>query len=405
MHETAGRRVGPVSQQSMRRSNLALVLGEVASGPRSRAEVATATGLTRAAVSSLVEELIAGGLVAESGQAAPLGKVGRPGTVLVLNAEGPAGLGAEIGVDHMAVCVVDLRGEVRGWQRSEIRNHGRPLQAVVADLAALLGRVVEASGLSPVGLSLAVPGLVDVEQGVVLRAPRLGWEQVPLVAELRSALRAAGSEQLAGLPLGVHNEANLAGLAELWLGGRPEDFLFVSAEAGIGAAVVMDGRLQLGARGFAGELGHVMLDPQGPPCACGSRGCLEVYAGEAAVLEAAGLRGVRGDWVALVARRAANGDEVVRDALARAGRALGAAAALAVNLLDPAAVVLGGGYTELADWLLPAMRAELVGRVTVRPWSDEWLTLARVGRRGPLLGAAVGVVRAVVADPGRVPVG
>ncbi|WP_329492244.1 ROK family protein [Kitasatospora sp. NBC_01246] len=401
MRETDGRRAGPASQQGMRRANLALVLGVIARAPRSRAEVAAESGLTRAAVSSLAEELIAARLVVEEGPAAPSGKVGRPGTALGLNPEGPAGLGAEIGVEHLGACVVDLRGEVRAWHRQEIRNRDRRPAAVMADLAELLRRAVVDAGLRPAGLMLAVPGLVGDGDGVLQRAANLGWQDVPLAAELRPALRAAGAQGLAELPVEAENEANLGGLAELWLGGAPDHFLHVSAEAGVGSAIVVGGRLMRGAHGYAGELGHVPVHPDGPRCACGAHGCLEQYAGEAAVLRAAGLEGIRGDWVALLAERAGAGDEEVRGALDGAGSALGIASAGAVNLLDPAEVVLGGGYARLAPWLLPGMRAELAARVTVRPWTEERLAVSRLGRRGPLLGAAVGVVRAIVADPGR----
>ncbi|MEU1505035.1 ROK family transcriptional regulator [Kitasatospora sp. NPDC005748] len=401
MRETDGLRAGPASQQGMRRANLALVLGVIARAPRSRAEVAAESGLTRAAVSSLAEELIAARLVVEEGPAAPSGKVGRPGTALGLNPEGPAGLGAEIGVEHLGACVVDLRGEVRAWHRQEIRNRDRRPAAVMADLAELLRRAVVEAGLRPAGLMLAVPGLVGDGDGVLQRAANLGWQDVPLAAELRPALRAAGAQGLAELPVEAENEANLGGLAERWLGGAPDHFLHVSAEAGVGSAIVVGGRLMRGAHGYAGELGHVPVHPDGPRCACGAHGCLEQYAGEAAVLRAAGLEGIRGDWVALLAERAGAGDEEVRGALDGAGSALGIASAGAVNLLDPAEVVLGGGYARLAPWLLPGMRAELAARVTVRPWTEERLTVSRLGRRGPLLGAAVGVVRAIVADPGR----
>ncbi|RKT15936.1 putative NBD/HSP70 family sugar kinase [Streptomyces sp. 1114.5] len=401
MREPDAVRTGPASQQGMRRANLALVLGVIASGPRSRAEVAAETGLTRAAVSSLAEQLIAGGLLVEEGPAAPSGKVGRPGTALGLNPLGPGGLGAEIGVRHLGACVVDLRGEVRAWRREESANHGREPAAVMADLARLLRSAVAEAGLRPAGLALAVPGLVGSSGAVLQRAANLGWRDVPLAAEMRAALRPA-ADGLAELPVEADNEANLGGLAERWLGDGAEDFLYVSAEAGVGAAIVVGGRLLRGARGYAGEFGHVPVHPDGPRCACGAHGCLEQYAGEAAVLRAAGLTGARGDWVALLADRAAAGDEPARAALAGAGTALGIAASGAVNLLDPAEVVLGGGFARLAPWLLPAMRAELAARVTVRPWADDRLTVSRLGRRGPLLGAAVGVVRAVVADPGSI---
>ncbi|WP_225447573.1 ROK family transcriptional regulator [Streptacidiphilus sp. PB12-B1b] len=374
----------------MRRQNLALVLGAVAAhGPLSRADAAAATGLTRAAVSSLVVELLQGGLVVELGPA-PSGRVGRPGNALALSPRGPAGLGLEVGVEHLAACVVDLRGEVRAEARLPAANRGRPADAVLAELAGLAERVTAEArglGLRPVGATLAVPGLVDAATGTVVRAPNLGW----------SALELPGT--LLGLPLVAENEANLGALAELWQGGAL-DVVHVSAEAGIGAALVVGGRLFRGARGFAGELGHVPVRPDGPDCACGARGCLEQYAGEQAVLAAAGLDPAPEDQVGLLAARAAAGEPRVLAALEQAGTALGTALSGAVNLVDPAAVVLGGAYAELGAWLLPGMRRELAGRVLVRPWRPELLTVSALGRRGPLLGAALVTIRRILDDPG-----
>jgi predicted NBD/HSP70 family sugar kinase len=197
----------------------------------------------------------------------------------------------------------------------------------------------------------------------------------------------------------VDNEANFGALAELWLGaGTPSDFLHVSAEIGIGAAVVVDGQLLRGTRGFAGELGHVPVHPDGPACACGGRGCLEQFAGEEAVLRAAGLE-PREDGVGLLAQRAGQGDRGVRAALHDAGTALGIALTGAVNLLDPETVVLGGALAGLAPWLLPALEAELTGR-TAGPACP--VAVSRLGSEGPLLGAAHSVVRAVLDDPASV---
>ncbi|QMU72575.1 ROK family transcriptional regulator [Streptacidiphilus sp. P02-A3a] len=381
---------GPASQQGMRRQNLALVLGAVAArAPLSRADAAAVTGLTRAAVSSLVVELMRDGLVVELGPA-PSGRVGRPGNALSLSPTGPAGLGLEVGVGQLAACVVDLSGEVRAQARIAVDNRERPAAAVLAELTGLAeGVVAEArrSGLRPVGATLAVPGLVDDGANTVVRAPNLGW----------SELRLPGT--LLGLPLGVQNEANLGALAELWRGGAL-DVVHVSAEAGIGAALLVGGRLFRGARGFAGELGHVPVHPDGPACACGSHGCLEQYAGERAVLAAAGLDLPPADRIAALARHAAAGEPRVLAALEQAGTALGTALAGAVNLVDPAAVVLGGAYAELGDWLLPGMRRELAARVRVRPWSDEALSVSALGRRGPLLGAALVTIRRILEDPG-----
>jgi predicted NBD/HSP70 family sugar kinase len=219
----------------------------------------------------------------------------------------------------------------------------------------------------------------------VVRAPNLDWRDTDLGALLPM-----------DLPLTVGNEANFGALAELWLGDRtPRDFLHVSAEIGIGAAVVVDGGLLHGTRGFAGELGHVPVQPDGPECPCGGRGCLEQYAGEEAVLRAAGLESDE-DRVGLLAGRAADGDEDVRRALREAGTALGVALTGAVNLLDPESVVLGGALAGLAPWLLPSLEAEL-DRRTAGPSCP--VSVSRLGPEGPLLGAAHSVVRAVLDDP------
>ncbi|WP_411148038.1 ROK family protein [Streptomyces sp. A30] len=390
-HQAGPGRTLPDTQQGMRRRNLARVMHTVsAEGPLSRAAVASRIGLTRAAVSTLVDELIRSGLLEELGPERP-GRVGRPGSALAVSGHGPAGIGAEIGVDHLAVCAVDLRGEVRSRAVRYGANRGRAAGPVIEELVGLVRRVVgeaESEGLWPAGLAVAVPGLVARDARTVVRAPNLDWNDTDLGALLPS-----------DFPLAVGNEANFGALAELWLGeGTPRDFLHVSAEIGIGAAVVVDGRLLHGTRGFAGELGHVPVRPDGPACACGGRGCLEQYAGEEAVLRAAGLE-LGEDRVGLLAGRAADGDEDVRRALRDAGEALGIALTGAVNLLDPQGVVLGGALAGLAPWLLPSLREELARR-TAGPACP--VSVSRLGSEGPLLGAAHSVIRAVLDDPAAV---
>ncbi|GAA2250350.1 xylose repressor [Streptomyces ruber] len=384
----------PDTQQGMRRRNLSRVLHTVhAEGPLSRAAVASRIGLTRAAVSTLVDELIRAGLLDELGPERPgrAGRVGRPGSALALSDRGPAGIGAVVGVDHLEVCAVDLRGQVRARAVRHAANRGRRPGPVIGELTALVRQVVtetEREGLWPAGLAVAVPGLVARDARTVVRAPNLDWHGTDLGALLPD-----------DLPLTVDNEANFGGLAELWLGeGVPRDFLHVSAEIGIGAALVVDGRLLRGTRGFAGELGHVPVRPEGPACACGGRGCLEQYAGKEAVLRAAGVEPGE-DRVGLLAERAAGGDKDVRRALRGAGSALGIALTGAVNLLDPETVVLGGALADLAPWLLPALERELSRRTT---GPARAVTVSRLGPEGPLLGAAHSVVRAVLDDPAAV---
>jgi len=409
---------GGDTQHGIRRRNLARVLRTVAAqGPVSRPAVATRIGLTRAGVAPLVDELLRAGLLVETGRAATGGR-GRPGTELAVSDRGPAGIGAEIGVDHLAVCAVDLRGRVRARVAADAANRHRAPGPVLRQLSGLLAEVtaeIAAEGLRPAGLTVAVPGLVARDATTVVHAPNLGWRAADLAPGLAGVTAPEGGSS--AVPLTVENEANLGALAELRLGGGagrpapPPDFVHVSAEAGIGAAVVVDGQLLRGARGFAGELGHVPVHPDGPPCGCGGRGCLEQYAGEPAVLRAGGLTPERaaaahpgpGARIALLARRAADGDAAVVRALHEAGTALGIALAGAVNLLDPQAVVLGGALAGLAPWVLPSLERELTLRTAVTAETGRVggpaVTVSRLGADGPLLGAAHAALQGVLDDP------
>ncbi|MGY4971355.1 ROK family protein [Streptomyces nigrescens] len=408
---------GGDTQHGIRRRNLARVLRTVARhGPLSRAAVAARIGLTRAGVAPLVDELLRAGLLVETGRVATGGR-GRPGSELAVSDRGPAGIGAEIGVDHLAVCAVDLRGRVRARVAADAANRHRAPGPVLRHLSALLAKVtaeIAAEGLRPAGLTVAVPGLVARDATTVVHAPNLGWRAADLAPGLAGAT--APEDGSFAIPLTVENEANLGALAELRLGGDagrpapPPDFVHVSAEIGIGAAVVVDGQLLRGARGFAGELGHVPVYPDGPPCDCGGRGCLEQYAGEQAVLRAGGLTPERaaahpgpGARIGLLARRAADGDAAVVRALHEAGTALGIALAGAVNLLDPQAVVLGGALAGLAPWVLPSLERELALRTAVTAEDGRaggpGVRVSRLGADGPLLGAAHAALQGVLDDP------
>ncbi len=368
---------GAAGQHTVRRHNLALVLREVAGPePVSRAAVAARTGLTRGTVSSLVEELIAAGLVTEL--AAARGAPGRPASPLRLDPSGPAGLGVEIGVDTVAACVVDLTGTVRASRVVPSGHRDDVPAAGLGTAAKLAAEVVAETGLTLAGAAVALPGVVGAD-GVLERAPNLPrWVDVAVGDELGA--------RLGGLTVRAGNEADLAALAELWAGGPP-DAVHVSGGVGVGAGILLGGVLFRGASGRAGEIGHVVVDPDGPACHCGGRGCLETAAGLEALLRTSGAA----DLDALVAARPPA-------ALAAAGRALGVALAGAINLLDVPAVVLGGIYPRCGPALLDAVRAELAVRVVSRP--AVAVRYAALGADAALRGAAAAVVHDVLADPG-----
>lgn len=395
---------GAVRQGSLRELNLAVVLRRIAAAdrPPSRADLAAATGLTRATVSAVVDDLIAGRLVAEA-EPTPRTGAGRPARGLVLAADGPAGLGLEVNVDYLAACVVDLTGAVRHHRvrRADLRPVS-PAAALdrLAALAAEARAVAVRENLILAGATLAVPGLVG-DGGLVRLAPNLGWRDVDVPGLLAGHPLA---EPVDGIPpLVVDNEANLAALGELHAGPPgPASFLHISGEIGIGAGIVLDGGLYRGTRGWSGELGHVPVHPQGRPCRCGGRGCLERYAGQEAVLAAAGLSGVdlpADTAAARLADLATAGDPATLAALADAGTALGVAVAGVVNLLDLDTVVLGGGYAPLARWLTPPVVAEISRRVLTAAWSPVTVRPAALGAQSAAVGGAASVVRRIIDGP------
>ncbi|MFJ6699272.1 ROK family protein [Streptomyces sp. NPDC091272] len=394
-------------KDTVRRHNLSLVLRAVHDeGEITRAQVAARVGLTRAAVSSLVEQLLEGGFLAESGKTFS-GQAGRPGTVLQVARTGAAGLGIEINIDYVTVCAVDLGGSDRVRLTEHLDNRGTPPADVFRRVARIAARATESAAeqqLRLVGVQLALPGLVS--GGTVRHAPNLGWSRVAVEGLFAQAL-AALRPDLGPLPVSADNEANLAALAELWFGGHRADrsFLYLSGEVGVGGALVLGGQLLHGAHGFAGEIGHAVAHADGPTCRCGARGCLEQYAGQLALLRNAGLdenAGVPG--VAELERRAAAGDEPALAALRTAGEKLGLVLSGAVNLIDPEAVVLGGIYRGLAPWLLPAVDRELSQRVVSGLWAAGSPRLRASSLSGDAArGAAALVVRAVLADPAGYP--
>lgn len=373
-----------VRHDSMRARNLEVVLGAVSrGGPLTRAALAELTGLTKSTVSKLVGDLVDAGLLAETGPARA-GERGRPGVEVVLSGARVASLGLEINVDYLAVRVLDLTGGVRFAARRERDNRGSRPKKVLSELQALAtDGLTEAHrlGLEVAGAVLAVSG--PVGDGVLFSAPNLGWQDVRPADLLRLPI-----------PVELDNEANLAALGEFWYGDGERDFLYVSGEVGIGAGLVVNGTLFSGARGLAGELGHVVVAPQGPLCRCGGSGCLETFAGQEALLAA-------GEAASLPALLTAleRGDRVALEACESAGRALGLALTSAVNLLDLDRIVLGGVFTQLYPWLSGPVSEVLTTRLGGLRGAPPVLSASRLGGDAATLGAAGRVVHRVLADP------
>ena len=387
-------------QTTVRRANLGVVLRHVAGvGPCSRARVAAETGLTRGTVSSLVAELIELGLLRETGEDESPGRVGRPAQTLELAGEVVA-VGLELNVDYLAVSLEDLTGRVRYERRVFVDNRLSASGPVLDRLARMARRALAAAeqqGLLPVGVAVAAPGLVEVASGTLLRAPNLGWTRLALADELR--------RRLPGLPVRVENESNLAALAEHWQGSARglKSFICVFGEIGVGGGIYVDGELYRGSHGFGGELGHVTVEPEGAPCACGSRGCLETVVGQEAIARRCGVAIVGNGRMQSVTdelvRRAEAGDAAVLGTLDGVGSTLGIALASAVNLFDLDAVVLGGCFGPLSPWLVESVRRSLRDRVLSAEWSACEVRASALGELAAVRGAAALILRDVLAAP------
>ena len=397
----------PADQAAIRRNNLSLLLSELRShGAASRAAMAATTGLNKATVSSLVAELVDRRLVREVG-VRYAGSVGRPALMLELDGTGVAGLGLEVNVDHISAYGADLAGRVLHESRLAYDAVQATTDETVRALAAVAERAVadmRAAGADTVGITAAIPGLVDVARGIVTLAPNLQWRNVPLADLLRTHL---GDTRT---PIRVDNDANLSALAEFWGGADAgtTDLLYITGEVGVGGGMIIDGQLLRGSTGFSGEVGHMQLDPRGSLCACGRTGCWETVVGLGVLLRQAApdlddaLRsGVMDpeDRVAEIVRRVEAGEARTVTALAEVGRWLGVGASVLVNLFNPRVIVLGGYFARVGPYIADAAMDAMRSGVMAPNAAGCRLSFSTLGFGAAVRGGAGMSLLAVVENP------
>jgi predicted NBD/HSP70 family sugar kinase len=340
-----------------RRHNRSLVLRTIfRSGPVSRADLARSTHLTRAATSELAAELLAEGIVEELGTRPDQG-VGKPATLLGLVPDARFTVTLDLSDDtRFRAALVDLAGKV--LDRRTAPRDGRQAEAALALATELCVDLAGAADRPLLGVGVGSPGVVD-PAGIVLEAPNLGWHGVELSTRLAQSLDGR-------VPVHVANDANAIALGELGLGGPAERSLFlVKIGLGVGAGLVLDGHLVVGDRFAAGEIGHVVVDPDGEPCACGRVGCLET-AVAAPHLRRAGER-----------KRQAG------------GRRLGEALAPVVSTLNLREIVLSGPLDVLDESFRAAALDAIRERTMPAVGDNVDLRLSSLGEDDVLLGAAM----------------
>jgi predicted NBD/HSP70 family sugar kinase len=345
---------GPDVRRERNRARIVAALREA--GSASRAELARRTRLSRTTVASIVGELQSEGMLEErqdGAGASPQG--GRPPRLLSFSRSAGAAVGIDFGKRHLRVAAADLSHAILASAERPMRTDD-PAEAGL-DTASELVEEVLREGRVPrgdvIGVGLGLPGPIDMRSGRVGSSSILpGWVGVPAAETFQSRL---------GLPVHVDNDANLGALAELKWGaaaGR-RNAAYLKVSTGIGAGLIVNGRLFHGAGGMAGEIGHTIIQEQGPVCRCGKRGCLETLAGAAALVEL--LHGTHGPDLTTqgLLAAAASGDSGARRVLADAGRHIGTAVATLCDLLNPELIVVGGELSAVGEVLLDPLREQV----------------------------------------------
>ena len=394
---------GAAQQASLREHNLSLVLRAIveAPAPTTRARLASGLGVTRATASDLVDRLIDARLVDELTPELRSG-AGRPGMLLAPAAE--AGTGkqcppVEVQVDHLAVRATDLRGDLVAEARRDGDFRSSAPSTVLRQVARLAAPIVEglADSVTIAGACVSIPALLRHGSGVVQLAPNLGWRDVDVLGIL------ANHAALQEFPLLLGNDADLSARAEVQARAAAErtsrdaqSFLYLAGEVGIGGAIVVAGELARGQHGWSGEIGHAVIERDGPLCGCGAHGCLEQYAGRDVIMRSAGLSL---DTPVDALLEAASRPGRARGALESAADAIGVAVATTLNLVDVERVVLGGIYARLYGHLRQGISAQVNERVLAARWSPVEIGPALAGAGASLSGAGLRVLDEVVADP------
>lgn len=365
----------------------------------SRPQLAERTGLSRATIAHLADELLATGLVRQRGLGDSQG--GRPPVLLEFNPSAAMALGARLRDHRWGLVLTDL--DARVIKRLDVPLGNTAPETAIAALQAGIAEItagIDRTRLLP-AIGLGTPGLVDMRSGVVKTAVDVGWFEVPIADLAAEAL---------GIPAYVANRSKVGALAELWWGreSNVQNLIYISIGTGIAAGIVIQGQLYTGANSSAGELGHVTVLPDGPLCACGNRGCLQVMAAGPAIANRARaqlrqapdsrlLSMVDGhpEWIEAetVFAAAAQGDALSQQIVKEVATYLGIAIANLVNLFNPEVIILGGTVGQIGHVLLAPIQSEVQRRAMAYPLAAVHITTSNLGPDAGAIGAAVLVLQ------------
>jgi predicted NBD/HSP70 family sugar kinase len=382
---------------AIRRHNLSLVLDHIhRDGALTRAELTHRLEVSRSTMGALVADLIELGLVEEVVPTGGSG-VGRPSHVVAPHAGGPYVVAVDIDVTQVVTAAVGIGGTVLAREVLPAGSEITDPAATAARVADLVCRVGDASGRpgAPVAVGVSIPGTIDRLSQRVAVAPNLEWRDVAFGELLTRRLPWC-------IDVFVGNDADYAVLAEHRRGGsrQVDDVVFLLGRVGVGAGIIAGGRPLHGRDGHAGEIGHNVVDPNGPACHCGKQGCVETYIGEGALLRFAGRpQPPNEESTAAVFADARSGDAAAVGAVREVAEALGRAIANLVNTLNPELIMLGGFLAEVLDLARPEIEAALLRYALAAPGATVQLAAPAFGSDSALLGAAEVAFAALLGDP------
>lgn len=401
---------GRADQNLVKQLNCALILDRLlASSPQSRAHLADQTGLNRSTISSLVSDLIDQGLVREVGYE-PVESRGRPGMLLELNPEGGCIIGIEINFGYITVILTDFTARTL-WRRHVKTADDTPQAEFLALAESLIEEAIragDANHLRLLGIGLGVPGLIDTEQGILRFTPNLGWRNIRFRERWGSRF---------GVPLYIENDGNASALGEYYFGVAKghRDFLYLGTGIiGLSGGMMLNGELYRGAGGFAGEIGHMIVESGGELCGCGRRGCWETLVGPRAVI--GGIRhalamgapsliptlidhDLSRITMEVVVEAADRGDQLALATLADIALHLGTGIANLINLFNPEMIVIGGTLIPAGDYLMPTISRIISTEALTEPAHMVALALSSLKSDSCVKGAVALVIDGIVREP------
>lgn len=376
------------NQHLVKKNNKALVLQLIMHRePISRADIAQISGLHKATVSSLVNELLEEELIYESGPGESSG--GRRPVILHFNKVAGYAIGIDIGANYVLSVLTDLKGNIVLEKNHTVTQTPYPtIMNLVKSMIQSLMTEMPQSRYGVVGIGVGVPGIVNKE-GTVLLAPNLGWKNTNLKLDL---------EELFEVPVIVENEANAGAFCEQKFGAGKdyENMVYTSAGIGIGVGIFLNRELYQGKNGFSGEMGHMIIDMNGKPCNCGSKGCWEAYASEHALLEQAGSS------IEAVLELAKNHNQTAQGLFKEVGKYLGIGINNIINTFNPDQVIIGNRLALAREWIEEPIKTTIENHTLTHHQNELQLDFSKLEQYSTVLGVSAFAVENFIKEDSKV---